>query len=67
MRTTLDLPTTLLYKAQRASRSRTKTETIIRGLEALLRQGKLDGLLSLKGKIPLKIDLKKSRARTSTR
>ena len=63
MKITFDLPTKLLCKAQRISHSRTKTETIIRGLEALVHQSKLDSLLQLKGKISLDINLDKSRGR----
>ncbi len=64
MRTTLDLPQDLLLKAQRCAHTRTKTETIVLGLKALLRQEKLNLLSSLRGKLPLQIDLRKSRGRT---
>jgi hypothetical protein len=63
MRTTLNLPGDLVRKAQKAARARTKTETIIQGLRALLRQEQAEGLLALQGKLPLRIDLSKSRAR----
>ncbi len=63
MRTTLDLPKELLQKAQKASRARTKTETIILGLRELLRKEKLGQLQLLRGKFPLAIDLFASRER----
>jgi hypothetical protein len=64
MRTTLNLPSDLLRKAQHAVRARTKTETIIMGLKSLLRQESAEALLSLQGKLPLHIDLGKARQRT---
>ena len=63
MRTTLNLPEQLLRKAQRAVRARTKTEAIILGLQTLLRREKAEALLALRGKLPLHLDLNKSRQR----
>ncbi|MEK7384615.1 MAG: type II toxin-antitoxin system VapB family antitoxin [Elusimicrobiota bacterium] len=64
MRTTLDLPGKLLAEARRASGARTKTQTIVWGLEELIRTKKIETLWNLRGKIaPLDIDLRKSRAR----
>ncbi|OGR88688.1 MAG: hypothetical protein A3A86_05000 [Elusimicrobia bacterium RIFCSPLOWO2_01_FULL_60_11] len=63
MRTTLDLPQDLLRKAQSVLHARTKTETIILGLKQVLRRDKISGLIALRGKMNLKIDLKKSRER----
>ena len=63
MRTTLDLPGQLLAKARRASGARTKTETIIMGLTALVRQKTLERFWRTRGKISLNLDLGKSRAR----
>jgi hypothetical protein len=63
MRTTLNLPAAMLKKAQKACRARTKTETIIQGLQALLKQEKIETLIALRGRLPLRIDLGKSRQR----
>ena len=63
MRTTLDLPMDLLKKAQHALHARTKTETIILGLEQVLRREKILGLLAMQGKVALNLNLKKSRER----
>jgi len=63
MRTTLNLPSDLVRKAQRAVRARTKTEVIILGLKSLLQQKKAEALLALRGKLPLHLDLNKSRQR----
>lgn len=63
MRTTLDLPEKLLFEARRLSGARTKTQAIIWGLEELTRRKKLEMLWELRGRIPLEVDLRKSRAR----
>ncbi len=63
MRTTLDLPEKLLLEARRLSGARTKTETVIWGLEGLARKKKLERLWSMRGKLALDIDLSKSRGR----
>jgi Arc/MetJ family transcription regulator len=66
MRTTLDLPEDTLEKARRAANLRTKRETVIAGLEELIRKGKREELLRLAGKIRLDVDLNRSRQRHST-
>lgn len=63
MRTTLDLPEETLEKARRAARLRTKTETVIAGLEELIRKSKRDELRGLAGEIRLDIDVSRSRER----
>ena len=63
MRTTLDLPEKLLAQARRAAGARTKTEAIILGLKELTRRKAIEKLWSLRGKIPLELDLAKSRSR----
>jgi Arc/MetJ family transcription regulator len=63
MRTTLDLPEETLEKARRASGLRTKRETVIAGLEELIRKSKREELRGLAGKNPLDIDLSRSRER----
>ena len=63
MRTTLDLPEGLLAEARRLSGAKTKTQAIIWGLEELTRKKKLERLWDLRGKLPLRLDLRKSRGR----
>ncbi len=63
MRTTVDLPESIVRRARRACGARTKTETLIRGLEALVREERVARLWDLRGRLPLDIDLRKSRAR----
>ena len=63
MRTTLDLPENLLAEARKVSGARTKTETIIIALQALIKAKKLRDLWELSGKMSLDLDLKESRAR----
>ena len=66
MRTTLDLPEEVLERARRAANLRTKRETVIAGLEELIRKGKREELLRMAGKIRLNVDLTRSRQRRST-
>ncbi|MBI3551450.1 MAG: type II toxin-antitoxin system VapB family antitoxin [Elusimicrobia bacterium] len=63
MRTTLDIPEKLLSEARRLSGAKTKTQAIIWGLEELTRRKRIEHLWSLRGKIPLNLDLRRSRAR----
>jgi hypothetical protein len=63
MRTTLDLPEKILTAARRACGARTKTETIVWGLEGLIQRKKREDLLALRGRLSLDIDLVRSRAR----
>lgn len=63
MRTTLNLPAKLLQRAKKALNARTKTETIIRSLEEIVRREKVQDLMALRGKLSLMIDLDKARGR----
>ena len=65
MRTTLDVPEELLEKARKAAGFSTKRETVVAGLEELLRKAKREDLRRLAGRIDLKIDLRKARQRPS--
>ena len=65
MRTTLDIPGTLLEDARKAARLSTKRETVVAGLNELLRKAKREDLHKLAGRVNLKLDLRKSRQRTS--
>lgn len=63
MRTTLDLPEETLENARRAANLRTKRETVIAGLEELIRKSKREELRGLAGKIRLDVDVSRSRER----
>lgn len=63
MRTTVDLPEKLLEEARRATDSKTMRETLILGLEELVRKDKREKLRQLAGKIHLDLDLSRSRKR----
>lgn len=65
MKTTLDLPTDLLDEAMRLGKCDTKTATIIRALEQLIRSVKLANLRAMRGTMPdFSLDLDTLRART---
>ncbi|MDQ5872952.1 MAG: type II toxin-antitoxin system VapB family antitoxin [Acidobacteriota bacterium] len=63
MRTTLDLPEETLEKARRAANLRTKRETVIAGLEELIRKYKREELRGLVGRVRLEGDVPRSRDR----
>jgi hypothetical protein len=63
MRTTLNLPDKLLRRARKVLKAKTKTETIVKSLEQIIRRQKLEDLIALRGKLPLAIDLNKARGR----
>lgn len=63
MRTTLDLDARLLREAVRRSGAKTKTEAVERGLQELLNRASLDQLRSLRGRVPLTVDIDKARQR----
>jgi hypothetical protein len=64
MRTTLDLPETLIKNAMKVSKQKTKTAMIIAALEDFIRRSRLQALKSYKGKVPLDIDLASLRCRS---
>ncbi|HLN59836.1 MAG TPA: type II toxin-antitoxin system VapB family antitoxin [Thermoanaerobaculia bacterium] len=63
MRTTLDIPEEILEEARRVCGHRTKRETVISGLEELIKKAKREELRRLAGKMNLRIDLARSRRR----
>ena len=63
MRTTLDIPEKTLEEARRAANLRTKRETVIAGLEELIRRSKREELRGLPGKVRLDVDVTRSRER----
>jgi len=63
MRTTLDLPESLLNEAMKVTHINTKTAVIVKALEELVRKSKISNLKDYKGKIDLDIDLDEIRDR----
>jgi hypothetical protein len=57
MRTTLDLPMSLMERAIKVSHQKTKTAVIIEALEDFVRKSRIQNLKKFKGKIELDIDL----------
>ena len=57
MRTTLDLPESLVKKAMDVAHVKTKTKVIVLALEELIRKSTIYDLKKFKGKIDLDIDL----------
>lgn len=57
MRTTLDLPESLISEAMKITHTDTKTGVIVLALKELVRKSKLSELKRFKGKIDLDIDL----------
>lgn len=64
MRTTIDLPRGLVEEAKLLSGARTKTQAVIWGLEELTKKARIERLMALRGKVPLRgLDLRRSRDR----
>lgn len=57
MRTTLDLPDSLLLEAMALSHQKTKTAVIVSALEAMVRKAKISHLRQYRGKIELDVDM----------
>jgi len=60
----LDLPAGLLKEAQELLGYTSKTDTLIFSLRELVRKKRIEELKELAGRVPLEIDLRKSRRRT---
>jgi hypothetical protein len=63
MRTTIDLPQTLIEEALKVSHKKTKTALIITALENLILKNKLEELQKYKGKVNLPINMSELRDR----
>jgi len=63
MRTTLDLPDTLIHEAMSLTQISTKTEVIKYALENIIRREKIKGLTNYFGKLNRDVDLDKLRNR----
>lgn len=57
MRTTIDLPQTLIETAINLSHQKTKTSVIIAALEEYIRKNRLQELKKFRGKVNLSLDL----------
>lgn len=51
MKTTLNIPDELIKEAMATAKSKTKTEAVIAGLRELIRQKKIERVLSAAGKL----------------
>lgn len=67
MRTTLDLPDTLVDDARAMLGFKSKTDTVVYALREVVRRGHVDGLKALFGKVHIDLDLDKVRGRTKSR
>ena len=63
MRTTLDLPASLIAEAMKATHQRTKTAVIVTALEDLVRKSRIHGIRGFRGKVDLDVDLNALRKR----
>jgi len=63
MRTTLDLPESLLNEAMTVAHAKTKTRVITIALEELIRKRNISKLKEYKGKVDLQIDMDLIRGR----
>ena len=63
MRTTLDLPDTLVDDARAMLGFKSKTDTVVYALREVVRRGHVDGLKALFGKVHIDLDLDKIRGR----
>ncbi|MBW7908261.1 MAG: type II toxin-antitoxin system VapB family antitoxin [Kiritimatiellae bacterium] len=64
MRTTLDLPESLLNEAMKVSRQKTKTAVIITALNDLIRKNRLQQLRAFRGKVDINLDINQLRKRS---
>jgi Arc/MetJ family transcription regulator len=67
MRTTLDLPESLIEEARRVLGFKSKTDTVVLALRELVRRRRIEELKELMGHVRLDIDLPKSRRRPRAR
>ena len=63
MRTTLDLPESLISEAMKITNIKTKTKVIITALEQLVKKSKISEIKKYKGQVDLNIDLDELRER----
>jgi hypothetical protein len=63
MRTTLDIPESLLEEARSLLGFKSKTDTVVLSLQELIRHKRIEELRSMLGKVNLEIDIPASRRR----
>jgi hypothetical protein len=63
MRTTLDIPETLMEEARSLLGFKSKTDTVILSLQELVRRKRIEELRSMLGKVKLEVDIPASRRR----
>lgn len=63
MRTTIELPDSLMDEALKVSNQKTKTAVIVSALENLIRKNRIEELQKYKGKVNLPINLAELRDR----
>ena len=63
MRTTLDIPETLIEEARQLLGFKSKTDTVILSLQELVRRKRIEELKKLMGSVRLELDIPKSRRR----
>ncbi|HEV2853607.1 MAG TPA: type II toxin-antitoxin system VapB family antitoxin [Thermoanaerobaculia bacterium] len=63
MRTTLDIPESLLEEARRILGFKSKTDTVVLSLQELIRKRRIEELKSMMGDVKLEIDIPQSRRR----
>lgn len=64
MRTTIDLPESLVKEAMKRSHQRTKTGMIVSAIEDYIRKDRIRGLKKFRGRMDLNIDLDTLRKRS---
>ncbi len=64
MRTTLDIPESLIEEARLLLGFKSKTDTVVVSLQELIRRKRIDELKAMIGNVRLEIDVPKSRRRT---
>lgn len=57
MRTTLDIPESLIREALKITKSKTKTDLIKKALENIIQRNRIRRIKDFKGKVDLNIDL----------
>jgi len=67
MRTTLDLPESLVEEARELLGFKSKTDTVVVSLRELVRRKRIEELKSMLGRIHLELDLPRSRRRPQGR
>jgi Arc/MetJ family transcription regulator len=67
MRTTLDIPESLIEEARRLLGFKSKTDTVVLSLKEMIRRKRIDELKELMGSVRLEVDLPHSRRRSGRR